>query len=119
MATARESTTTPYILSGDCLIRLDGEPLHYVPVPYTALSEKLDELDRVSGNMSMFRDVRAHLDRVRIIVWYEAVYQIDCVTLSPTPTQMGWPWRCTCGEMLCWHAAFCEALEIGPGAAGR
>ncbi len=122
MATNHESTTTPpasaqpteatIIPSGDCLIHLGSELLHYTPVPYAALSEKLDELDRTSGNMPMFRDACIHIATVYVIVWCGNAYQIDGVTVRPTPARVGWPWCCTCGDTRCWHAAFCEALEL-------
>ncbi|HEU4329303.1 MAG TPA: hypothetical protein VFS21_39560 [Roseiflexaceae bacterium] len=122
MATNRESTTTPpppaqptqatLIPSGNCLIRLGGEPFRYAPVPYDALSEKLDELERISGNVPMFRDACARLATVYVIIWCGNVYQLDDATVCPAPARVGWPWRCTCGDAPCWHAAFCEALEL-------
>ncbi len=122
MATDRESTTTPPapahttaampFPTGDCLLRLSRRPLHYVSIPHAALSEKLDELDRVSGDAPMFRDARARLQTVMLVGWQGGTYQIDGATVGSAPARVGWPWRCTCGDAPCWHAAFCEALEL-------
>ncbi|HEU4327424.1 MAG TPA: hypothetical protein VFS21_30075 [Roseiflexaceae bacterium] len=122
MTTDYESTTTPParphlnlaapVPAGDCLLCLGREPLRYVSIPHAALSEKLDELDLVSGDASIFRDARAHLASMMRIGWLEDTYQIGDVTVRPDPKRTGWPWRCTCGDAPCWHAAFCEVLEL-------
>ncbi len=122
MATNRESTTTPSlpvqrtpaapVLKGDCLLRLSRTPLRYASIPHATLAEKLDELDRVSGDAPMFRDARVRLQTMMLIGWQGDVYQIDDVTVCPIPARVGWPWRCTCGDATCWHAALCEALEL-------
>ncbi|GAB4200593.1 MAG: hypothetical protein OHK0022_21800 [Roseiflexaceae bacterium] len=99
MATERESTTTlptavqstsaAPVPAGDYLLCLNRAPLHDTLIPYAALSEKLDELDRMSGDALMFRDARARLNTVKRINWLGDAYQIDGATVRPDPKRTG------------------------------
>ncbi len=80
--------------------------------PHAALAEKLDELDRVSGDAPMFRDARARLETVMLVGWQGDICQIDGMIVRTAPGARRLALALHLRGCALWHAAFCEALEL-------
>jgi hypothetical protein len=74
-----------------------------------AVIEVLDELAYVpSLDTALFVRACQRLSTGALLVIDGPNYEIDRVRVERISTREGWPWRCSCGEARCWHAAVAE-----------